>query len=216
MQGLKSILNVLGLGGAADDGSPRYEAFKPRRAAPYRVPAPELPCSPGGKVGSQDAGSVREQLRSGRTLLTPREAAQVETACNMLRERLMNSHECRPRPQDFERYLHLLIADQPRERFVVLFLGAGDELIGEDVMFSGDKAQVPVFIPEVIRAAFERRANGVVVAHNHPSGPAMPSEADTQCLAAIRTALAAVGIRYVDDIIVARHETYSHRRAGTL
>jgi DNA repair protein RadC len=151
-----------------------------------------------------------------RPLLTARETAQIEQAQALLRERLMNAHPRRPRPQDFERYLHLQLATERRERLVALFLGPGDELIGEEQLFSGDRGQVMVHIPEIVAAAFERRADGVLLAHNHPCGPALPSDPDRNTVAAVARALDAVQLRYVDDIIVARDATYSHRRAGTL
>ena len=186
------------------------------KAAFFRVPPHLTEWHAASSLRKPIESDISRQLQGTGPELSRRDAALIERARTVLRQHLSDTHPRRTRPADFERYLHLHIADQRRERFVVLFLGPHDELIGEDVMFSGDATQVPVFIPEIIRAASERRADGVIVAHNHPSGPATPSEADRNLVVLIRQALAAAGLRYVDDVIVSRTETYSHRRAGTM
>lgn len=144
-------------------------------------------------------------------VLSPKEERQIEAARQLLQTRLMNGLGLRPRPEDFREYLYLRLADEPREHFMVLFLTHQRELISDDVLFSGSLAKVPVFIREIVREALLRNAAGVIVAHNHPTGPARPSPADLACHAAIVAALDVVEIELVDDIIVAREGTWSHR-----
>lgn len=146
--------------------------------------------------------------------LSPGKKRQVEEARQLLREHLMNGLGIRPRPEDFREYLYLRLADEPREHFMALFLTHQHELISDDVLFSGSIAKVPVFTREIVREALLRNAAGVIVAHNHPTGPARPSPPDLACHAAIMAALAAVELELVDDIIVAREGTWSHREDG--
>ena len=57
---------------------------------------------------------------------------------------------------------------------------------------------------------------GVVLAHNHPSGVALPSEEDNAATLLAQDALRAVGIRLLDHIIVADGDFVSLRQNGLL
>jgi len=56
---------------------------------------------------------------------------------------------------------------------------------------------------KVVELALNCNASAVVLAHNHPSGIAIPSEEDEATTRTIRAALHAVDIRLVDHIVVA-------------
>lgn len=62
----------------------------------------------------------------------------------------------------------------------------------------------------------ERRASAVIVAHNHPSGVAMPSAEDERFTARLSDALALLGVELADHIIVAGCEYVSLRESGLL
>ena len=51
----------------------------------------------------------------------------------------------------------------------------------------------------------------MLLAHNHPSGVALPSNADSQTTLQIRRALADIGVELVDHIIVADDDFVSLR-----
>lgn len=60
-----------------------------------------------------------------------------------------------------------------------------------------------VSVRKIVKAALDTGATSVVLAHNHPSGLALPSPEDIQTTQTVRTALDAVGIVLVDHVIVA-------------
>ena len=55
---------------------------------------------------------------------------------------------------------------------------------------------------EIVKLALQRNAAAVIVAHNHPSGVAEPSQADELITQRVKEALALVDIRLLDHIIV--------------
>ena len=59
-------------------------------------------------------------------------------------------------------------------------------------------------------------ASGVFLAHNHPSGVALPSQADVQATVQVRDALKRLDIRLIDHIIVADGDYVSMASSGLL
>ena len=73
-------------------------------------------------------------------------------------------------------------------------------------------ASVPV--RRVVEMALEAGASSVVLAHNHPSGIALPSGEDIQTTRRLAAALSAVEIVLVDHIIVADEDYVSMVQSG--
>ena len=59
-------------------------------------------------------------------------------------------------------------------------------------------------------------ASSVILAHNHPSGVALPSEADHAATLRVKMALEAVDVRLEDHIVVADHDFISFSESGFL
>lgn len=69
---------------------------------------------------------------------------------------------------------------------------------------------------KVVKAALNSNATSVVLAHNHPSGLALPSQEDKQTTMVLKAALDAVGVVLADHIIVADDDFVSMRDDGIL
>lgn len=69
---------------------------------------------------------------------------------------------------------------------------------------------------KVVKAALDTNATSVVLAHNHPSGLALPSPEDRQTTLVLQAALDAVGVVLADHIIVADDDFVSLRDDGIL
>ena len=69
---------------------------------------------------------------------------------------------------------------------------------------------------KVVKAALDANATSVVLAHNHPSGLALPSQEDKQTTMVLKAALDAVGVVLADHIIVADDDFVSMRDDGIL
>ncbi len=95
---------------------------------------------------------------------------------------------------------HLQIA--PREVFAVLFLDSQHRLINYKELFYGTIDAAAVYPREVVKAALKANAAACILAHNHPSGIAEPSQADILVTDKIKKALDLVDIRLLDHFIV--------------
>jgi DNA repair protein RadC len=69
---------------------------------------------------------------------------------------------------------------------------------------------------EIVKLALQRNSAAVIIAHNHPSGVAEPSQADEFITQRVKEALALVDIRLLDHIIVGDGACVSLAERGLL
>lgn len=119
-------------------------------------------------------------------------------------------------PAAVKDYLRTTFSCQAHESFIVMFLDVKHRLIDASEMFKGTLSHTSVYPREVVKAALRRNAAGVMLAHNHPSGDAAPSEADLHLTRALKQALALVDVRVVDHFIVAGRDIHSFAENGQL
>jgi len=119
-------------------------------------------------------------------------------------------------PEQVGRYLALSLQHSPHEVFAVLFLDSRNRLLAAEELFRGTLSQTVVYPREVARRALERNAAAVILAHNHPSGLAEPSQADRQLTDALKRALQCLDIPILDHLIVAGGRRYSFAENGLL
>jgi DNA repair protein RadC len=99
-------------------------------------------------------------------------------------------------------FLIARLRDRDHEVFCCLFLDTRHRLLGFDELFRGTLDGASVHPREVVKTALARNAAAVILAHNHPSGVAEPSQADEIITTRLRDALALVDIRLLDHLIV--------------
>ena len=119
-------------------------------------------------------------------------------------------------PGDSRQYLKEALAGQQSETFCCLFLDNRHRVISFRVMFRGTIDAAAVYPREIVRAALEENAAAVIVAHNHPSGIAEPSESDKLITRRVRDALELVDIRLLDHFIVGEGKPVSLASRGQL
>ena len=119
-------------------------------------------------------------------------------------------------PEEVEKYLKLNLANEPDEWFAVMFLTSQHHLIRYEKLFRGTIDSSHVHIRVVARRALELNAAALILAHNHPSGIAEPSNADQRITARVKDALNIFDIRVLDHVIVSPNETCSFARRGLL
>ncbi|WP_051901529.1 RadC family protein [Methylotenera sp. L2L1] len=119
-------------------------------------------------------------------------------------------------PSKVKQYLTLALSKEEREVFMVLFLDARNRLIESDIMFNGTLTQTAVYPREVVKQALVHNAASVIFAHNHPSGDALPSNADKALTEQLQNALGLLDVRVLDHFIVAGNEIYSFAEHGVL
>lgn len=105
-------------------------------------------------------------------------------------------------PRAARDYLLARLRDLEHEVFCALFLDSRHRLICFRELFQGTVDGATVHPREVVKQALARNAAALILAHNHPSGVAEPSQADEIITHRLRDALALVEIRLLDHLIV--------------
>jgi DNA repair protein RadC len=68
----------------------------------------------------------------------------------------------------------------------------------------------------VVKAVLEANAAAVILAHNHPSGVAEPSQADRHITGRIQRALGLIDVPVLDHIVVGQGQCCSFAELGWL
>lgn len=113
-------------------------------------------------------------------------------------------------------FLRLRLAGLEHEVCGLLLLDNQFRLITYLEPFRGTLAQASVYPREVLKLALQHNAAALMMVHNHPSGQAVASEADTHLTQTIRQALALVDVRLVDHFIVAGAKVVSMAQRGLI
>jgi DNA repair protein RadC len=141
--------------------------------------------------------------------------ATLEIAQRTLCEELRLGDTLRS-PDTVSNYLQLALGGKHQEVFLVLFLDTQNRLIAAEELFRGTLNHASVYPREVVKRALAHNAAAVILAHNHPSGIAEPSQSDQQLTAALKQALALVDVRVLDHFVVAAAECLSFAERGLI
>lgn len=106
-------------------------------------------------------------------------------------------------------YLRLQLEQLEREVFMVLYLDTQHRLIASETTSLGTINATSVYPREIIKTALGHNAAAVVLAHNHPSGSAEPSNADRTVTERLIEALSLVDIRVLDHVVIGHGESIS-------
>lgn len=117
-------------------------------------------------------------------------------------------------PEQTKLYLSSVLRDRHREAFYILFLDNQHRVISDEVLFEGTIDAASVYPREVVKRALHHNAAALILAHNHPSGVAEPSQADRRITRRLTDALALVDIRILDHFVVGDGEVISFAERG--
>ena len=105
-------------------------------------------------------------------------------------------------PADTEAFLLSKLRHLGHELFCCLYLDNRHRVLRFDEMFRGTIDGTSVYPREVVKEALAVNAAAVILAHNHPSGVAEPSQADERITRRLKSALELVDIRLLDHLII--------------
>lgn len=117
-------------------------------------------------------------------------------------------------PQQTKLYLTSVLRDRQREAFYILFLDNQHRVIQDEVLFEGTIDAASVYPREVVKRALQLNAAALILAHNHPSGVAEPSQADRRITQRLVDALQLVDIRVLDHFVIGDGEVVSFAERG--
>ncbi|HXH26507.1 MAG TPA: DNA repair protein RadC [Candidatus Acidoferrum sp.] len=104
------------------------------------------------------------------------------------------------------------IRHKQQEHFVCLSLDGGQRLISQRTVAIGILDSVIAHPREVFSDAIVDRAASILVAHNHPSGNAQPSDKDIQLTQQLVAAGQLLGIPLRDHVVVSKNDYFSFRQ----
>ena len=113
-------------------------------------------------------------------------------------------------------YLLERFAGERRELVFLLCLDRKGRLLACKRLAEGDVASADLNIRKVVEMALLTSASAVILAHNHPSGVAVPSSSDEAATRQVAEALRTIGVRLVDHIVVADRDFVSMADSGDL
>ncbi len=108
-----------------------------------------------------------------------------------------------------KRFIVNRLSDYQSEVFACLFLDIQNRMISFDELFYGTINEANVYPREVVKRALKHNAAKIILAHNHPSGSATPSQADIEVTQLLKKALALIDIPIIDHIIVGNQKSFS-------
>jgi DNA repair protein RadC len=117
-------------------------------------------------------------------------------------------------PEDTRAFLNARLRAHPREVFACLFLDNRHRVITFEELFFGTLDGASVHPREVLRRVMQHNAAAVILAHNHPSGVAEPSQADRHITERLQAVLGLIDVRVLDHLVVGEATAVSFAERG--
>ena len=119
-------------------------------------------------------------------------------------------------PAQARAFLRARLRDLDHEAFAALFLDTQHRVLAFEVLARGTLNAASVYPREVVKSALRHNAAALILAHNHPSGVAEPSDADRSLTRRLQDALGLVDIRVLDHFVIGEGEPVSFAERGFL
>jgi hypothetical protein len=108
------------------------------------------------------------------------------------------------------------LKSEEQEVFLVILVDVQLQVLGVSEIARGGRDSVNIPVPDVLRISIIEGATGMIVAHNHPSGILVPSEADKLLTKTLKEAAESVKLQLLDHLIVGVNGYYSFSKHGLL
>jgi len=113
-------------------------------------------------------------------------------------------------------YFQAKLKGLPDEEVHVAFVNAKNAVTATECLQRGTVDQSAVYVRKIIERALAHKASGFILAHNHPSGDPTPSDHDRELTQAVKAAAAAVGVRFLDHLIIGDTTPFSFKANGLI
>ena len=112
-------------------------------------------------------------------------------------------------PKAVFRMMLPLLKGLRHEECWAIFLNRANYVLGKERMSVGGMDSTVMDIKSILRRALERKASGIILVHNHPSGSALPGQADIKQTGLLKNALKTCEIQLIDHVVIAEDSWYS-------
>lgn len=116
----------------------------------------------------------------------------------------------------FKEFCWNSLAYKEAEEFWVYFFDESLHYIGSKHLSTGTVNKAVVHPRELLKAAMEKNAAKIVLAHNHPSGEIKPSDFDKAVTMEVETLSDMMDFELYDHLIIAKEGIFSFRAAGLI
>ena len=137
-----------------------------------------------------------------------------ERRCDRSRTIQQNSRAQLDTVERMADYLRPQFKGLRQEIAVLLCLDAARRPISCDLLCHGAVSASEVSVQAINELAMRHKADSVVLAHNHPRGPARPSQADIRTTDQLWALLRGVGIDLIEHLIFGEHDFVSLSECG--
>jgi DNA repair protein RadC len=117
-------------------------------------------------------------------------------------------------PEDVAQLLRAPLAGLGQEAVAVLHLGARHQALRVQMVALGGLNAASVEPREVFRGAIAVGAHAIVLAHNHPSGSAEPSDEDVRLTRRLAACAQTLGVELLDHLVIGEASYVSLRERG--
>ena len=139
----------------------------------------------------------------------------ITLALNLLQDR-HRPGDLLESPAQTRSFLRLRLANHTAEAFGCVFLDSAHRVLDVKELFQGTIDGAAVYPRVVVQQALALNAAAILFYHNHPSGVAEPSTADTRITERLQSALALIDVRVLDHIVVSTADSVSFAERGLL
>ncbi|CQJ56299.1 DNA repair protein RadC [Yersinia intermedia] len=148
--------------------------------------------------------------------MSPGEQRTIRRALNLLAKQLREPGVAFTSTHVTRDWLRLHLTGLEREVFIVLWLDNQNRLLAQETLFTGTINSTTVHPRELVKSAMKHNAASAVLAHNHPSQLAEPSQADRQITDRLVNVLDLVDVRVLDHLVVGGLDIVSFAERGWL
>jgi DNA repair protein RadC len=164
----------------------------------------------------QTASVVRTEDMPAYQIGSHDDDAIIQKALAILASRMRSAEIILSNPDAVRDFLRIKMGTLEHEVFNVVFLNAQHGVIAVEEMFRGTLTQTAVYPREVLKRVMHHNAAAILLAHNHPSGVAEPSNADKRLTETLSKALSMVDVTVLDHFIVAGVQCISFAERGLI
>ena len=214
---LRSRFNKSGLESLSD-----YEQLE--LLLTYAVPRKDI--KPIGKELIKKFGKISIVLDSDPKLLSkiknlgPESVTLIklvkELISKYLEEKMYETNFKISSPDSVANFARSKIGSSKNELFIAIYLNAKNKVVDYKIFAEGSVDSVAIYPRRIIELALEKKASGVILVHNHPSGDLEPSKSDIEITNEIKQIGSLLDIRILDHLIVNKSSYYSFLKNNLL
>jgi len=112
-------------------------------------------------------------------------------------------------PRELERYLLARFKGMTEEALLLVFMSSQGLALGEELLGAGTVNEVVTFPRQIVGRCLYYNASALIIVHNHPHGPPLPSVRDREEPERLRDILLPFDITVKDSIVVGQNRCFS-------